>query len=100
MGTKFGTGIVQGEDSFKVGQDAAKRAMEKAGTDKVDLSIVFAASKYDHQEVVKGIRQITQNAPLIGCSSNGEFTEENTLDSSVACAVISRRGRQQSIPHR
>ena len=55
MGTMFGTGIIQGEDSFKVGHDAAKRAMERAGTNKVDLSIVFASSKYDHQAVVKGV---------------------------------------------
>ncbi len=30
--TKFGTSIIEGEDSFKVGEEVARKAMEKAGT--------------------------------------------------------------------
>lgn len=89
MATKFYTGLAKGEDSFKVGQEAAQKAMAKSGDKKVDLSVVFASSKYDYPEVIKGIRKITRGAPLIGCSSAGEFTEERTEKESVACAVIS-----------
>lgn len=88
MATKFGTAIVKGEDSFKVGQEVAKKAMERAGIKKVDLAIVFASSKYDYQMVVKGIRKITGYAPLIGCSSAGEFNEEKVANESVTCAVV------------
>ena len=89
MTTKFGTSLVKGKDSLKVGQEAAEKAMKKAGTKKIDLSVVFASSKYDYKEVVKGVRSVTNNAPLIGCSSSGEFTEEKTDKESVVCAVIS-----------
>ncbi|MHA2330115.1 MAG: FIST signal transduction protein [Candidatus Hodarchaeales archaeon] len=89
MVSKFGTSIVKGENSFEVGQQVAKKAMQKAGIKKVDLSLVFASSKYDYQEVIRGIRQVTNNASLIGCSSSGEFTEEKIDKESVACAVIS-----------
>lgn len=88
MATKFGTAILNGEDSFKVGQEVAEKAMARAGTKKVDLSVVFASSAYDYRAVVNGVRQMTDDAPLIGCSSAGEFTEEKTEKGSVACAVI------------
>ena len=89
MATKFGTAIVKGKDSFELGREAAKKAMLKAGTKKVDLSIVFASSKYDYQAVVNGVREVTDNALLIGCSTAGEFTDERTDKESIACAVIS-----------
>ena len=75
MATKFGTALAKGEDSLKVGEQAAKNAMGKIGSSKVDLTIVFASSKYDYQAVVNGVRKVTGNAPLIGCSTAGEFNE-------------------------
>jgi methyl-accepting chemotaxis protein len=89
MGTKFGTAIAKGKDSLKVGQEAAKKAMDKAGAKDVSLSVVFASSAYDYKAVVKGVREVTNSAPLIGCSTAGEFTEEKVEKESVACAVIS-----------
>ena len=88
MATKFGSGLAKGEDSYKVGQEAAKKAMAKIGNEKVNLSIVFASSKYDYYSVVRGVRDATGNAPLIGCSSAGEFSEEAVDKNSVVCAVI------------
>ncbi len=89
MATKFGTAIAKGKDSLKVGQEAAKKAMDKAGAKDVSLSVVFASSAYDYKAVVKGVREVTNSAPLIGCSTAGEFTEEKVEKESVACAVIS-----------
>jgi len=89
MGTKFGTAISKGEDSFKVGQETARKALEKIGGDRVGFAVVFASSKYDYQAVVNGVKKVTGNAALIGCSSAGEFTEEKVMKESVACAVIS-----------
>jgi methyl-accepting chemotaxis protein len=88
MATKFGTGIAKGENSFEVGKLAAQQALSKIG-ERVDLSIVFSSGKYNHAEVVKGIREITENAPLIGCSTYGEFTEEKVEKGSVAIGLIS-----------
>lgn len=89
MGTKFGTAMVKGKDSFVAGSEVARKAMEKAGIKKVDFSVVFASSMYDYQSVVNGVRKVTGNAPLIGCSTAGEFTEDKTDKGSIACAVIS-----------
>ena len=89
MSTKFVTGVSFGEDSFLVGKDVARKALEKMKGEKVHLSIVFCSSDYDYAEVIKGIKEVTQNAPLIGCSSAGEFTEERVGKKSVCCAFIS-----------
>ncbi len=94
MPTKFVTGVSFGEDSFGedsflVGKDVAGKALEKMKGEKIHLSIVFCSSEYNYVEVIKGIKEITQNAPLIGCSSAGEFTEERVGKKSVCCALIS-----------
>ena len=88
MATKFGTGIAKGGGSFETGKLAAKQALSKIGK-RADLSIVFSSSKYSYAEVVKGVREITENAPLIGCSSYEEFTEERAEKGSVAVGLIS-----------
>ena len=87
MTTEFGTGIAKGENSFEVGKLAAQQAISKIKRE-VNLSIVFSSSKYNYNEVVKGVRAIT-DAPLIGCSTAGEFTEEKVEKESVAVATIS-----------
>ncbi len=89
MSTKFVTGVSFGEDSFLVGKDVAGKALEKMKGEKINLSIVFCSSDYNYAEVIKGIKEVTQNAPLIGCSSAGEFTEERVGKKSVCCALIS-----------
>ena len=89
MATKFGTALVKGKNGLEVGKEAARKAQEKAGITKPDFCIVFASSEYDYAEVIKGIGQVINDAPLIGCSSSGEFTEESVEKGSVACAVIS-----------
>jgi methyl-accepting chemotaxis protein len=89
MATKFVTGLAKGAVSIDVGKEAAKMALQKLGGSKVNLSVVFSSPKYNYQEVIKGIREITNNAPLIGCSSAGEFTEEGVQSGSVVCALLS-----------
>ncbi|MBU0744569.1 MAG: hypothetical protein KKE11_04300, partial [Gammaproteobacteria bacterium] len=89
MGTKFVTGFGKRNLGYDAGKDAAKMAIEQLGGDKVHLSIVFASSKYDYNDALRGVREITNNAPLIGCSSSGEFTEAGIQHESVVCALIS-----------
>ena len=104
MPTKFVTGVSFGEDSFGedsflVGKDVAGKALEKMKGEKIHLSIVFCSSEYNYVEVIKGIKEITQNAPLIGCSSAGEFTEERVGKKSVCCALISSNDHKFFLGH-
>lgn len=89
MGTRFATGIAREQDSYRAGRKAAQKASGKLGRAAVDLCIVFSSSRYEYEAVLKGVNEVTGNAPLIGCSTAGEFTEEAVEKGSVACALIS-----------
>ena len=85
--TAFRTGVSKHEDSFAAGVDAAKQAVEKLEA-RPNFGIVFCSSKYDYREVLRGIRSISGDAQIIGCSSASEFTEESVSKDSVAVAFI------------
>ena len=88
MGTILATGLGKGTYSVVAAEKAIQQAKDKLGGVRVDLSIVCSSSDYDYQAVVDTVRAATGNAPLIGCSSSGEFTEENVEHGSVAVGLI------------
>lgn len=89
MSTILATGLSKsGGSSAETARDAVMQAKEKLGTDRVDLSIVYSSSEYDHGEVVDAVREATGNAPLIGASSAGEFTEGRVESGSVAVGLL------------
>ena len=87
MVTKFVTGISKG--GAVAAKEAVLQAKEKLGRDRVDLAIVYSSSVYDHREVVDVVREATDNAPLIGSSSAGEFTEDKVERGCVAVGLLS-----------
>ncbi|MCK4420699.1 FIST C-terminal domain-containing protein [candidate division WOR-3 bacterium] len=89
MGTKLATGLSKGENGAVAAKEAVLQAKKKLGKGRVDLSIVYSSSKYDYQEVVDAVRKATNNAPLVGASSAGEFTEERVEKGSVAVGLLS-----------
>ena len=89
MSTTFGTGLNKDNDGTAAATEAVRQATEKlGGGSRVDLAIVHASSKYDYQAVVDSVRAATGNAPLIGSSSSGEFTEGHVAAGSVAVGLI------------
>ncbi len=87
MGTKFATGLSKGD--AMAAKEAVMQAKEKLGGARVNLSIVYPSSVYDHREVVDVVREATNNAPLIGSSSAGEFTEDKVESGSIAVGLLS-----------
>ncbi|WP_254839859.1 FIST signal transduction protein [Natronomonas marina] len=89
MTTSFGTGLRSGTDGRTVGEGAAADAMAAAGVDgQPGLAVVFCSSRYDYEAVLDGVRGATEGAPLLGCSSAGEFTEAGVESGSVGVAVL------------
>ena len=89
MSTTFGTGLNKDNDGTAAATEAVRQATEKlGGGSRVDLAIVHASSKYDYQAVIDSVRAATGNAPLIGSSSSGEFTEGRVAAGSVAVGLI------------
>ena len=75
MATKVGVGESKENDSFKAGAEAAKGALTHAGIDKGDFVLLFASVGHNHKELLKGVRSVTGNTPLSGCSGEGVITQ-------------------------
>lgn len=73
MSIFVGVGISEGDDSYVVGADACKTAINGLQGDP-DLIILFASVKYDQEKVNAGVRSVSKNALLIGSSTAGEIT--------------------------
>lgn len=89
MTTNFSTAITTINESYQAGADVARRALKKLGPKKPNIAIIFAASNYDPQEVVNGIKSVISDVPMMGCTSAGTFTEEEVTTNGLACALIS-----------
>ena len=84
-----GVGQSKNENSFDAGAEIAKEAL--SNIEKPSLSIVFSSSKFNLNELLKGIRSIT-NSPLIGCSTAGEITNNGAdTESAVMMCIESER---------
>ena len=88
--TKFVTASGKGlpNESRAIAKKVAEESMKKLGK-KPDMTIVYCDVSYDVKEVLKGVREATNRAPLVGCTSYGEFTEDNTGMGTVSMALIS-----------
>lgn len=85
-------------ESFSAGQNAAqmaidfmKRKYSLEGVDPNDLTltIVFSSTRYKLKRMLKGVRAITGDCPLIGCTTAGEVTTQGVHDDSVSAFILS-----------
>lgn len=92
MATEFITSIsIEQEDSFLAGKELAQEAMKKSKTKNLPtFAVLFSSIKYDYSAIVRGIKSIIgEKITIIGCSSAGQFSEENFSKEGIACAFIS-----------
>lgn len=75
MTTKVGVGESNKKDSFEAGVEAAETAMKQAGLQECDFVFLFSTAGYDQEKILVGVRSITGNAPLSGCSGEGIITQ-------------------------
>ncbi|MDP3779223.1 MAG: FIST N-terminal domain-containing protein [bacterium] len=75
-------------DPYQAGFEACKTAIEKMGGGKPDFTIAFASVVFDQNEIVRGIKEASTNAPGIGCSDAGEITNAGPSEKSVAVMAI------------
>ena len=61
------------DDAFTAGVTAATAAVTDLGGETPSLVIVYAAARYDLSRLLRGIREATGSAPLVGGSSRGQF---------------------------
>lgn len=74
-----------GRSTHPDGETAAVQAMRIAldGATDTRLLVVFAGHRYDHERLVRTIRTISHNTPLIGCSTAGEIADSGPGDDGL-----------------
>lgn len=75
METKVGVGESKKTDSFEAGSEAAQTALSRAGLARCDFVFLHATVGYDQQALLNGVRSVTGEAPLSGCSGEGIITQ-------------------------
>ena len=75
-------------DANKAGAEAAKMAIAQIG-EKPNLIIVFSTVAYDQEKMLEGVKSVSKEIPLIGCSDSGEITTEGPVSKHVAVMAMS-----------
>lgn len=89
MAIAVGIGTSKEIDSYAAGSIATFKALDKMGAEQApDLVFTFASSRFDHHQLVKGIKSVIPNSPLIGCTTAGEITNEGPDRKSIAVMAI------------
>mgnify|MGYP003419163279 FL=1 len=75
-------------DAYHAGFEAVAEAMRKVNIEKPHLVVLFASVAYNQEQVVKGARDAGNDAPLIGCSTAGEITDDGARTQSVVALAL------------
>jgi hypothetical protein len=84
-----GIGHSADPDAARAGAHAASAAM--TGAD-VRLVVVLGAISYDLSALLAGVRSVTGDAPLVGCSTHGEIMAGGPVDGTVLVVVLGGEG--------
>jgi hypothetical protein len=87
MATRMSVGHAKGTDAKAMGRKAAEEARERLGADPI-LGIAFCTSKIDQSALAGGLCDVLGDAPVIGCSSAGEFVTDRISDGGLAVALL------------
>jgi hypothetical protein len=79
MATKAGVGKSLEPDAAEAGAQAAKTALE-AGGGPAGLVLVASTMGYDQPALLAGVRSVTGDAPLVGCTGAGLIDEDGPDD--------------------
>jgi hypothetical protein len=96
MSLKVGVGKSQEPDGFEAGAEAAQKAMAAGGLESVDFVLVTATIGFEHKDLLAGVRSVTKDAQLVGCSGLGVITQDGpdeTLRRVVVTAFSSKTVR-------
>lgn len=83
------TGASTDVDARRAGREAAGQARIRPDG---RLVVVFSADSYDLADLLDGVREVTGDIPLIGCSTAGEITADRAGDASVVVMVLGGEG--------
>lgn len=83
-----GVGASKNKDSYQAGYEACKLAIEKSGINQPDFVVAFASVSFDQKELIRGIREASGKAPLVGCTDAGSITNDGPMQQAVGVMAI------------
>lgn len=84
---KTGVGISNNPDAQKAGEEACQQAINQAG-DTANLIVVFSTVDYTQEKILEGVRFVSKEIPLVGCSDSGEITTKGPVSKHVAVMAL------------
>lgn len=85
---KTAIGASDNKDAFEAGSFACQQAIDKVGG-QAELIIVFSSVSYDQEKMISGVRSVSKEIPLVGCSDSGEITTNGPTSEQVAVMALS-----------
>lgn len=92
MGIAVGIGISTEKDSLLAAQAATRKAVLQLNDKRPDLAIVFSSIEFAHSTVLKTIRNILADIPVIGCSSLAVISNAGIFKQGLIVALLSFPG--------
>src|SRR5262245_2092874 len=89
-----GTGLAVGETVDVLAREASRRAIERCGSDRADVVLVFVTGDIQAREALGAVRRVTGAAVVLGCSGTGILTENREVEGEPAVAVLAVRSEQ------
>ncbi len=91
-----GTGLAVGGAADNAALEASLEAMERGGTDRADLALVFVTGDAHARahETLHAVRRVTGAPVVVGCSGTGILTERREVEDDLAVAVLVVRGER------
>jgi len=85
---KTAIGTSDNKDAFEAGSFACQQAIDNVGG-QAELIIVFSSVSYDQEKMISGVRSVSKEIPLVGCSDSGEITTNGPASEQVAVMALS-----------
>src|SRR5437899_12419448 len=91
-----GTGLAVGGTVDNAALEASLQAVERSGTDRADLALVFVTGDAYARahEALHAVRRVTGARVGLGCSGTGILTERREAEEEVAVAGRVARGER------
>ena len=90
------TGASECDDATEAGRTAAEQAVSGLDGRKPALVVVYPSVRYDLPELLRAIRSVTGDVPLVGATSSGHFHGANLVEPARGVAVlVMTEGRYQ-----
>ena len=89
MALKVGVGQSREIDGRAAGEQAAQRALDQAGRDRVSFAWLTASDTYSTWDVLAGVNNVLGHVPSLGFSTSGVLTSAGYSRRSVVIALIS-----------